>query len=84
MAVWRAPDARRPGRGAQPGGDGGAEAGEAGSGGNKSNGGAGNIGLRGAAIRKRDASCVYTLDIDGGGQVVGDGFNPASAPLGVN
>ena len=67
-----------------PGGDGGAEAGEAGSGGNKSNSAGGNIGLRGAAIRKRDASCVYTLNIESGGQVVGDGSNPASAPLGVN
>ena len=44
----------------------------------------GNKGLRGAAIRKRDASCGYTLSIDSGGQVVGDG-NPAnSAPTGVN
>ena len=44
----------------------------------------GNKGLRGAAIRKRDASCVYTLNIDSGGQVIGDG-NPAnSAPTGVN
>ena len=72
------------GRGAQPGGDGGAEAGEAGSGGNKSNSAGGNAGFRGAAIRKRDASCVYTLNVESGGQVVGDGFNPASAPLGVN
>ena len=44
----------------------------------------GNKGLRGAAIRKRNASCGYTLNIDSGGQVVGDG-NPAnSAPTGVN
>ena len=44
----------------------------------------GNKGLRGAAIRKRDASCGYTLNIDSGGQVIGDG-NPAnSAPTGVN
>ena len=47
-----------------------------------SNGGA--VGLRGAAIRKRDASCVYTLNIESGGQVIGDGFNPNTAPLGVN
>ena len=40
----------------------------------------GNKGLRGAAIRKRDASCVYTLNIDSGGQVIGDGFNPNTAP----
>ena len=72
------------GNGAQPGVSGGAEAGDSGSGGNKSNGAGGQIGARGAAIRKRDASCVYTLNIDGGGQVVGDGFNPATAPLGVN
>ena len=44
----------------------------------------GNKGLRGAAIRKRDASCVYTLNIDSGGQVIGDGFNPNTAPTGVN
>jgi len=44
----------------------------------------GDRGLRGAAIRKRDASCGYTLNIDSGGQVIGDG-NPAnSAPTGVN
>ena len=44
----------------------------------------GNKGLRGAAIRKRDASCGYTLNIDSGGQVIGDG-NPAnSAPTGIN
>ena len=44
----------------------------------------GDKGLRGAAIRKRDASCGYTLSIDSGGQVIGDG-NPAnSAPTGVN
>ena len=44
----------------------------------------GNKGLRGAAIRKRDASCGYTLSIDSGGQIIGDG-NPAnSAPIGVN
>jgi len=72
------------GNGAQPGVGGGAEAGDPGSGGNKQNGAGGQIGARGAAIRKRDASCVYTLNIDGGGQVVGDGFNPATAPLGVN
>ena len=47
-------------------------------------GSGGNKGLRGAAIRKRDASCGYTLNIDSGGQVIGDG-NPAnSAPTGVN
>ena len=73
------------GRGAQPGGGANdAQAGEGGSGGNKSNGGAGNIGLRGAAIRKRDASCVYTLNIDSGGQVIGDGNPVNSAPTGVN
>ena len=44
----------------------------------------GDKGLRGAAIRKRDASCGYTLNIDSGGQVIGDG-NPAnSAPTGIN
>ena len=73
------------GRGAQPGGGANdAQAGEGGSGGNKSTAAGGNAGFRGAAIRKRDASCVYTLNIDSGGQVIGDGFNPASAPLGVN
>ena len=47
-------------------------------------GSGGNKGLRGAAIRKRDASCGYTLNIDSGGQVIGDG-NPAnSAPTGIN
>ena len=47
-------------------------------------GSGGDKGLRGAAIRKRDASCGYTLSIDSGGQVIGDG-NPAnSAPTGVN
>ena len=47
-------------------------------------GNGGDKGLRGAAIRKRDASCGYTLNIDSGGQVIGDG-NPAnSAPTGVN
>ena len=47
-------------------------------------GSGGNKGLRGAAIRKRDASCGYTLNIDSGGQVIGDG-NPAnSAPTGDN
>ena len=50
----------------------------------KTFGDGGSKGLRGAAIRKRDASCVYTLNVESGGQVVGDGFNPASAPLGVN
>ena len=72
------------GNGAQPGVSGGAEAGDPGSGGNKQNGAGGQIGARGAAIRKRDASCVYTLNIDSGGQVIGDGFNPNTAPLGVN
>ena len=47
-------------------------------------GNGGDKGLRGAAIRKRDASCGYTLNIDSGGQVIGDG-NPAnSAPTGIN
>jgi len=81
-----------PNEGGSEGGDGGdggqngaaAESGEAGSGGNKRNGGGGGVGGRGAAIRKRDTSCVYTLNIDSGGQVIGDGFNPASAPTGVN
>ena len=50
----------------------------------KTFGDGGSKGLRGAAIRKRDASCGYTLNIDSGGQVIGDG-NPAnSAPTGVN
>ena len=44
----------------------------------------GNKGLRGAAIRKRDASCGYTLNIDSGGQVIGDGNPVNSAPTGVN
>ena len=44
----------------------------------------GNKGLRGAAIRKRDASCGYTLNIDSGGQVIGDGNPPNSAPTGIN
>ena len=44
----------------------------------------GDKGLRGAAIRKRDASCGYTLSIDSGGQVIGDGNPPNSAPTGVN
>ena len=44
----------------------------------------GNKGLRGAAIRKRDASCGYTLNIDSGGQVIGDGNPTNSAPTGVN
>ena len=72
------------GNGAQPGAGGGAEAGEAGSGGNQSNSAGGLIGARGAAIRKRDASCVYTLNIDSGGQVIGDGNPVNTAPLGVN
>ena len=81
-----------PNEGGSEGGDGGnggqsgaaAEAGDAGSGGNLGNQPGGAAGGRGAAIRKRDASCVYTLNIDSGGQVIGDGFNPATAPLGVN
>ena len=81
-----------PNEGSSEGGDGGnggqsgaaAEAGDPGSGGNKRNGGGGSAGSRGAAIRKRSASCVYTLNIDSGGQVIGDGFNPATAPIGVN
>ena len=81
-----------PDEGGSEGGDGGnggqngaaAEAGDPGSGGNKRTGAGGLAGGRGAAIRKRDASCVYTLNIDSGGQVIGDGFNPATAPLGVN
>ena len=44
----------------------------------------GDKGLRGAAIRKRDASCGYTLNIDSGGQVIGDGNPVNSAPTGVN
>ena len=44
----------------------------------------GNKGLRGAAIRKRDASCGYTLNIDSGGQVIGDGNPVNSAPTGIN
>ena len=47
-------------------------------------GSGGNKGLRGAAIRKRDASCGYTLNIDSGGQVIGDGNPVNSAPTGVN
>ena len=44
----------------------------------------GSKGLRGAAIRKRVNNCNYTLNIDSGGEVIGDG-NPAnSAPTGVN
>tara|TARA_B100000963_G_scaffold357292_1_gene379124 strand:+ start:7130 stop:8269 length:1140 start_codon:yes stop_codon:yes gene_type:complete len=81
-----------PNEGGSEGGDGGnggqsgtaAEGGDNGSGGNQSNGGGGSTGGRGAAIRKRDATCGYTLNIDSGGQVIGDGFNPATAPLGVN
>ena len=43
----------------------------------------GSKGLRGAAIRKRVNNCNYTLNIDSGGSVIGDG-NPAnSAPTGV-
>ena len=72
------------GRGAQPGADGGAEAGEDGSGGSLGNQSGGATGSRGAAIRKRDASCVYTLNIDSGGQVIGDGNPVNSAPTGVN
>ena len=72
------------GNGAQPGGGGGAEAGESGSGGSEGNGAGGNIGSRGAAIRKRDASCVYSLNIDSGGQVIGDGNPVNTAPTGVN
>ena len=81
-----------PNEGSSEGGDGGnggqsgaaAEGGDNGSGGNKRNGNGGSAGSRGAAIRKRSASCVYTLNIDSGGQVIGDGFNPATAPIGVN
>ena len=47
-------------------------------------GNGGDKGLRGAAIRKRDASCGYTLNIDSGGQVIGDGNPVNSAPTGVN
>jgi hypothetical protein len=76
------------GNGGQPGAGNGGEPGDNATQGTSdnpktfSNGGA--VGLRGAAIRKRDASCVYTLNIDSGGQVIGDGFNPNTAPLGVN
>ena len=44
----------------------------------------GDKGLRGAAIRKRDSNCDYSLFIDSGGQVIGDGNPPNSAPTGVN
>ena len=76
------------GNGGQPGVGNGGEAGDNATQGTSDNpktfsdGGA--AGLRGAAIRKRDASCVYTLNIESGGQVIGDGFNPNTAPLGVN
>ena len=75
------------GNGAQSGAD--SENGDAATqGGGSANpkvfGDGGDKGLRGAAIRKRDASCGYTLNIDSGGQVIGDG-NPAnSAPTGIN
>tara|TARA_B100000282_G_scaffold291938_1_gene264898 strand:- start:113 stop:1282 length:1170 start_codon:yes stop_codon:yes gene_type:complete len=76
------------GNGGQPGAGNGGEPGDSatqdpGSDNPKKFSAGGAVGLRGAAIRKRVNNCNYTLNIDSGGQVIGDG-NPAnSAPTGV-
>ena len=47
-------------------------------------GSGGNKGLRGAAIRRTNATCGYALIIEGSGRVTGDGNPPTSAPTGID